>query len=80
MFQGAVDDCTDSLTDFSAGWKVTNGRFRELRVEVFDFEACLRVREFQFTRGSALYRDLFQFIDEIKAAKRLLQIIRNYLI
>jgi hypothetical protein len=26
-------------------------------VELFDFEACLRVREFQFTRGSALYRE-----------------------
>jgi hypothetical protein len=38
-------------------------------VERFDFEACLRVRAFQFTRGSALYRELFQFLDEIKAAK-----------
>jgi hypothetical protein len=28
-----------------------------LSVELFDFEACLRVREFQFTRGSALYRE-----------------------
>jgi hypothetical protein len=26
-------------------------------VEPFDFEACLRVRAFQFTRGSALYRE-----------------------
>jgi hypothetical protein len=26
-------------------------------VDLFDFEACLRVREFQFTRGSALYRE-----------------------
>jgi ABC-type multidrug transport system fused ATPase/permease subunit len=28
-----------------------------LRVEHFDFEACLRVRVFQFTRRSALYRE-----------------------
>jgi hypothetical protein len=34
----------------------------------FDFEAYLRVNVFQFTRGSALYRELFQFLDEIKAA------------
>jgi hypothetical protein len=26
-------------------------------VELFDFEACLRVSAFQFTRGSALYRE-----------------------
>jgi hypothetical protein len=26
-------------------------------IEPFDFEACLRVRVFQFTRGSALYRE-----------------------
>jgi hypothetical protein len=26
-------------------------------VERFDFEACLRVSEFRFTRGSALYRE-----------------------
>jgi hypothetical protein len=32
-------------------------------VERFDFEACLRVSAFQFTRGSALYRELFQFLD-----------------
>jgi hypothetical protein len=38
-------------------------------VERFDFEACLRARAFQFTRGSALYRECFQFLDEIKAAK-----------
>jgi hypothetical protein len=30
-FNRAEEDCTDSMTDFSAGWKVTNGRFRELR-------------------------------------------------
>jgi hypothetical protein len=30
-FKRAVDDCTDSMKDFSAGWKVANGRFRELR-------------------------------------------------
>jgi hypothetical protein len=26
-------------------------------IERFDFEACLRVSAFQFTRGSALYRE-----------------------
>jgi hypothetical protein len=30
-FKRAIEDCTDLVTDFSAGWKVTNGRFRELR-------------------------------------------------
>jgi hypothetical protein len=30
-FKRAVEDCTDSVIDFSAGWKVTNGRFREPR-------------------------------------------------
>jgi hypothetical protein len=38
-------------------------------VERFDFEACLRVRAFQFSRESALHRELFQFLDEVKAAK-----------
>jgi hypothetical protein len=30
---------------------------KENSVERFDFEACLRVSAFQFTRGSALYRE-----------------------
>jgi hypothetical protein len=30
-----------------------------MAVELFEFEACLRVSAFQFTRGSALYRELF---------------------
>jgi hypothetical protein len=28
-----------------------------IAVERFDFEACLRMSGFQFTRGSALYRE-----------------------
>jgi hypothetical protein len=46
-------------------------------VEPFDFEACFRVIAFQFTRGSALYRESFQFLDKITAAKCLLQRTRN---
>jgi hypothetical protein len=39
-FNRAVDDCTDSMTDFSAGWKVTNDRFRELRRFCGDFASA----------------------------------------
>jgi hypothetical protein len=38
-------------------------------VERFNFEACLRVSAIQFTRGSSLYRELFQFLDEIEELK-----------
>jgi hypothetical protein len=37
--------------------KQLRGLFADARVELFDFEACLRVREFQFTRGGALYTE-----------------------
>ena len=65
---------------FKSKWhykKLERTIFRSSTIEGFDLEAFLRVSEFQFTRGSALYRELFQFLDEIKAAKWLLQIIRN---
>jgi hypothetical protein len=52
-------------------------RARAFLVEQFDFESYLRVSAFQFTWRSALHRELFQFLDEIKAAKWLFQIIRN---
>jgi hypothetical protein len=38
-------------------------------VELFDFEACLRMSAFQFIRGSAIYKETFQFLDEIKGGK-----------
>jgi hypothetical protein len=44
------------------GWRPTPERneadaYNAESVELFDFEACLRVRAFQFTPGSALYRE-----------------------
>jgi hypothetical protein len=35
----------------------SSGDISSRMVEIFDFEACLRVSEFRFTRGSALYRE-----------------------